>query len=243
MLLFYVRHGDPIYDPDSLTPLGERQAQAISKRLGVHGLDQIYASSSNRAILTAKPTGELLKKEITVMDWCHEGKAFDEFSIPLQDGTRTWFFCHQPTTELLVSEEVRVLGKRWYEHPALKQDLYKECSFKEGILRIQKETDAFIQSLGYRHLPEKNGYLAEAPSDARIALFAHEGVGKAIMSCLLDIPYPEFCTHFEISHSGMCVVEFANREGFVIPKVLQYSNDSHLYEEGLPLKYQNWIYI
>ena len=26
MLLFVVRHGDPIYDPDSLTPLGKLQA-------------------------------------------------------------------------------------------------------------------------------------------------------------------------------------------------------------------------
>ena len=31
MLLFCVRHGDPIYDQDSLTPLGHRQAQAVSK--------------------------------------------------------------------------------------------------------------------------------------------------------------------------------------------------------------------
>jgi len=29
MILFYVRHGDPIYDPDSLTPLGKRQAEAL----------------------------------------------------------------------------------------------------------------------------------------------------------------------------------------------------------------------
>ena len=31
MLFFYVRHGDPIYDPDSLTPLGHRQAEAVAK--------------------------------------------------------------------------------------------------------------------------------------------------------------------------------------------------------------------
>ena len=31
MKLYLVRHGDPIYNPDSLTPLGERQAEAVSK--------------------------------------------------------------------------------------------------------------------------------------------------------------------------------------------------------------------
>ena len=61
MLFFYVRHGDPIYDPDSLTPLGHRQAEAVAKRLALYGLDEIYASTSNRAVLTATPTSEILK--------------------------------------------------------------------------------------------------------------------------------------------------------------------------------------
>ena len=55
MLLYYVRHGDPIYDPDSLTPLGARQAEAVAKRLARYGLDEIYVSSSQRAKDTAKP--------------------------------------------------------------------------------------------------------------------------------------------------------------------------------------------
>lgn len=37
MLFYYIRHGDPIYDPDSLTPLGKRQAEALGKRLATHG--------------------------------------------------------------------------------------------------------------------------------------------------------------------------------------------------------------
>ena len=30
MLFYYVRHGDPIYTPDSLTELGHRQAEAVA---------------------------------------------------------------------------------------------------------------------------------------------------------------------------------------------------------------------
>ena len=33
MLLFYVRHGDPIYNPDSLTELGIKQAEALVIRM------------------------------------------------------------------------------------------------------------------------------------------------------------------------------------------------------------------
>ena len=31
MLLYYIRHGDPVYNPDSLTSLGEEQAKAVAK--------------------------------------------------------------------------------------------------------------------------------------------------------------------------------------------------------------------
>ena len=61
MLLFYVRHGDPIYDPDSLTEQGEKQAEALVDRMKRCNPTQIYASSSNRAILTAKPTSEAIE--------------------------------------------------------------------------------------------------------------------------------------------------------------------------------------
>ena len=49
MLLYYIRHGEPTYDPDCLTPNGERQAEAIARRLARFGVDKIYASSSIRA--------------------------------------------------------------------------------------------------------------------------------------------------------------------------------------------------
>ena len=62
MLFFYIRHGDPIYDPDSLTALGKRQAEAVARRLALYGIDEIYASTSTRAIQTATPTSEILKK-------------------------------------------------------------------------------------------------------------------------------------------------------------------------------------
>ena len=53
MIFFYVRHGDPIYNPDSLTPLGERQAEAVAKRLC--GLE-IYKNKTIAVILP--DTGE-----------------------------------------------------------------------------------------------------------------------------------------------------------------------------------------
>ena len=75
MIFYYVRHGDPIYNPDSLTPLGELQADALAKRFSRYGVDEIFASSSNRARLTAEPTCKLLNKEMKILDWCNESYA------------------------------------------------------------------------------------------------------------------------------------------------------------------------
>ena len=72
MILYYVRHGDPIYNPDGLTPLGKRQAEACARLLCRTGLDEIYSSTSQRAIDTATPTAEILKKEIKLLDFAHE---------------------------------------------------------------------------------------------------------------------------------------------------------------------------
>ena len=60
MLLYIVRHGDPIYNPDSLTPKGHLQAKALAKRFALHGLDKIYSSPLIRAQQTAKPTCDIL---------------------------------------------------------------------------------------------------------------------------------------------------------------------------------------
>ena len=55
MLLYYIRHGEPIYDPDMLTELGKRQAEAAAERRAPAGIEKIYASTSSRAIQTSRP--------------------------------------------------------------------------------------------------------------------------------------------------------------------------------------------
>ena len=91
MLLFYIRHGDPIYRPNSLTELGKRQAEALAKRLALYGLDRIYSSPSVRAMQTAESTSALTKKDIVPLDWCLEGYALEELGI-LVDGNRHFLF-------------------------------------------------------------------------------------------------------------------------------------------------------
>lgn len=53
MLLYIIRHGDPHYPTDSLTPRGVLQAEAVGKRLAAAGITKIYSSPMGRAKQTA----------------------------------------------------------------------------------------------------------------------------------------------------------------------------------------------
>ena len=218
-----------------LTPLGHEQAKAVAKRLSLYGIDRIFASSSNRARQTAEPTCALLKKEMTICDWANEGLVWEEFTNVKENGARYWGFQDKETVELFNTKEIREMGAEWYNHPALHN------GYKSGMQRVNREVDDFFLSLGYKHDRENARFEAIAPTNERIALFAHQGFGMSFLSSLLDIPYPIFSTHFDMGHTGMTVIDFAERDGYVYPKVLQLSNDSHLYREGLLTGYQNQI--
>jgi len=237
MILYYIRHGDPIYNPNQLTSLGLRQAEAVAKRLAVHGVDKVYSSPSNRALQTAQPLCQIIKQEPELLDWADEDLAFQDLVMYDDDDRRQWAFRHKLGRLLLSKNDVRSLGRDWHAHP-----VFADTNFSSGIGRIQREVDAFLASFGYRHDLENNCYYAEWANEDRVALFAHEGVGVAILSCMLDIPYPMFSTHFDMTHTGVTVIHFAEENGVVIPKLLSFSNDSHLYREGLPTKHQNRIY-
>lgn len=234
MLLFYLRHGDPIYDPDSLTPLGRRQAEALARRLALYGLDKIYVSSSERAKQTARPTAEVLKLEPEVLDWTNEAHAWQELANIGPDGIQRWCFYQPDLRPLFVSAAMRSMGEEWHTHPAL-----AGTDISKGILRIRRQTDEFMASLGYVHDREAGTYHSMERNTSRVALFAHHGFGMAFMSSLLDIPYPAFATHFNMGHTGMTVIRFEDEPGDCVPDVLQVSNDSHLLFDGLPTAYNN----
>lgn len=244
MYLYYIRHGDPIYDPDSLTELGHKQAQALSNRLAIYGLDKIFASTSTRAQMTAQPTAQRLNLPIIPCDWAHESLVYKDFSMQKEDGTYCWIFCDPHYADLFNSEEIIALGEKWYTHPA-----FAEKGFERGILRVHNAVDEFMLALGYKHDRARRRYqrVGECtPTDGiekRIALFAHQGFGLAFLSSLLDIPFPFFSTHFDISHTGTSVIYFNDDNQFIYPRLMQHSNDSHLYKEDLLTGYSNFYKI
>ena len=236
MIFYYIRHGHPIYQPDSLTELGHKQANALASRLALYGLDEIYCSPSTRAKMTANPTCKRLNKEKILLDWTNEGYTWDYFSTKNEDGKPCWVFNSENYIQKFKSAEVRKLDSLWHQHPYFAND-----NFSSGIAKTNEEVDRFLLSLGYRHDRQNNRYEVISENHNRVALFAHQGFGLVFLSSLMDIPYPTFCTSFDLGHSGVTAIHFENKNGFSYPKILQLSNDSHLYKEEILTGYQNRI--
>ncbi len=237
MLLFILRHGDPIYDPDSLTEKGHLQAQALAKRLAAYGIDKIYSSPLIRAKQTAHPTEVLLNKKAKIEEWTCEDTTYSYFKV-IEEGRHRWIF-HTKLRTHLREPEVERLGYNWYEAP-----VFNIIDGKGGYEFLRKNSDEFLRRHGYRHDFENKRYIAENDNDERIAVFCHQGFGISWLGTMLDIPLPVIWTTFDVNHSCMTVIEFrADEDGFCIPKVLTLSNDSHLYKEGLPTQFENGIYF
>ena len=235
MLLFIVRHGDPIYNPDSLTPKGHLQAHALAKRFAVNGLDKIYSSPLIRAQQTAQPTCDILGLPMQIEEWTSESLAAESFFVTRPDGSRGWVFHQNPT--ILKNDDSHTLVDNWYEADYLKS--YNN-DFKGGYERIKNASDEFLARHGYKR--EGSVYKIINPNEERIAVFCHQGFGVTWLSHLLGIPPHIFWTSFDLTHSSVTVLNFKNFEnGLTTPMCLQLSDMSHIFADRLPFKHNNSI--
>ena len=236
VILYIIRHGDPIYDPDSLTPKGHRQAEAVGRRLSNVGISKIYSSPMIRAQQTAKPLAEMMHLDINIEEWASEDTAYREMSMDYH-GQICWYW-RLPVEEYVNDSTVKD-HDNWYDMPSLEG--HGE-SIKKGMERILACSDEFIARHGYRR--EGTLYRIENPNDDRIAMFCHEGFSKAWVAQLLGIAPHVFAASFDVTHSGIIIIEFPNNEnGITRPRCLAWSDTSHIYEERLPMTFMNGFYI
>ena len=99
-----------------------------------------------------------------------------------------------------------------------------------------------FRRLGYER--EGARYKILQPNEERIALFAHAGFGVIWLSHMFHIPTPQAWGTFDLGLSAVTIFEFRNYEGgYTAPYCLCHADLSHLYGEGLPMKYNNRIYL
>lgn len=232
MLLYIIRHGEPIYEPDILTELGHKEADAVAERLAIHGLDRVFCSPLGRARQTAEPTCKKLGLEAQIEPWTRE--IWPELALTHDDGSME--FAMSVDNTVYRQPEVRALGNEWY-----KADFLKSIDGKGVFEWLAGKSDDFMLRLGFRH--EGNNYRVLRKNDERVALFCHAGFTLAWLSYLLMIPPQMFWSSFDITHSGITILEWKTDREITAPRCLMMSDMSHFMSAGLEMKYNNKLDI
>lgn len=234
MLLYIIRHGDPDYTTDTLTERGQRQAEAVGKRMAAAGIDRIFSSPMGRARQTAEPACRLLGLQYSVEDWTHE--ILDERLTSYPDGKRK-------SVTLLQNTYYRENGNMDFDYNhSCESAGFRESGMKSAVEYIEENGKDFLKRLGYM---EENGiYRILRPNEEKVALFCHGAFSRAWLSVLLHIPVHMMWASFGYTHTGVTVLEFRNNpNGITAPKCLCYSDIGHLYAEGEDLIYDNYVEI
>ena len=230
MLLYIVRHGDPVYVTDSLTERGKRQAEAVGKRIYDSQIDRIFSSPMGRALETAGPTCRLLGLECNIEEWTHE--IGDERLTPFPDGklksitnVQNTYYLENGNIDLNYNEAFTCTG-------------INESNIKSAVDFIEKHGNEFLERLGYK---KENGvYKILRNNEEKVALFCHSAFARAWLSVLLHIPFHIMWSSFSYTHTGVTVLEFKNNpNGITAPRCLCFSDMSHLYAQNEDMIYDN----
>lgn len=233
MLLYIIRHGEPDHD-GALTLRGQRQAEAVGKRIASAGIDRIFTSPLLRARQTAAPACRLLGLEARIEDWAQEIgderlTSFPDGAIKSVSFVQNTFFRENGNMDLGYD--------RAFEAPG-----FAQSRMKSAINDITRWGNNFLSRLGYQE--EQGIYRITKPNEERVALFCHSAFARAWVSVLLHIPLNIMWSGFSYTHSGVTVLEFKNNEnGITAPTCLCYSDMSHLLAEGLDMRYDGELPI
>ncbi len=223
MRIIFVRHGDPDYKNDSLTPHGHVQARAVAERLLNENISKIYASPNGRAQITASYTAELLKLPIITLDYMHE-ISWGGDGIPFD--AHPWLLSDQ----LIDRDDFDFFSEDWTVHP-----YFKTNEMMDYYRRICSSIDAFLQEAGY----ERHGrrFLCTKENDFVVAVFSHGGSGGCAISDILGLPFPYVASILPIDLTSVTMIDLPGHTGEYVHPRLTLSNDMRHTEktEGGPL--------
>ena len=231
MHLVFVRHGEPDYSVDSLTPEGFREAEALAARVATWKgrVTACYCSPLGRAQRTSEPSLAALGMEAETLPW------MKEFSIRTHDrpdGTRhcvTWDLLPAWRTEQpqLAEPEGWVRAE---PYPA------REAEVLPRWEQIKAGVDGVLARHGY--VRERGIYRAapEARRDGLLVFFCHHGLACAAIGHVLDIAPPQLWDGFFLPPASVTVLNSEERVPGIAAFRCQCMGDtSHLREAGLPV--------
>ena len=216
MRLIIVRHGEPDYEKDCLTPRGHAQARAAAAGLREEGIEAVFSSPMGRAQETARYTAHALGLSIRTLDFMREIRWGSTDGRPLFADGHPWDIADE-----LIRRGWDLTDPSWPDHP-----LFRRNRAAEEAARVAREGDRWLESLGYRR--EGLYYRCARPDDRQYtaALFCHGGSSTALLSRLLNLPFPYLCATLHLDFTGAFTVRFARRPGSLCLPIIEAAGDS-----------------
>ena len=225
MRLYIIRHADPDYQNDTLTPAGHLEAQALARRLASYRLDRIYCSPMQRARHTMQYTADLVKIPPLVEEWMRE---FSDWRIEEDPWGRIMVW--DLPGEVIRARQPLPNHDTWHQVPHFNDQI-----FQEGFEHLKQASDAFLENYGYKR--EGGRYRILKASPLQIAIFCHQGLGVTWLAHLLEIPLALMWSGFWIPPSSVTTILFDERSpDWAVPRCLGFGDVSHLYQARLPVQ-------
>lgn len=222
MKLMIVRHADPDYSIDSLTPTGWKEAELLSEYLCRLNIAAFYVSPLGRAKDTASLTLQKMNRTATECDWLREFwpqiKRPDRFSLSGRTSC-AWDWLPADWTK-----EPRYYDKdAWYT-----TDVMKDGGVDEAFHQVTDGLDALLAAHGY--VREQGYYRAVNANRDTIVLFCHFGLECVLLAHLLGVsPMTLWHGTCAAPSSVTTLVTEERREGIAYFRMGSFGSTSHLY--------------
>ena len=223
MKLLLIRHGDPDYELDCLTPAGQREAEALAERIAPLPIREYYVSTMGRALATAAPTLRKAGREAIACDWLRE------FQVPVQRPDREglynipWDWLPQDW----LADPILLSADRWHEHP-----VFARSEVRRAYDRVNAAFDEVLAQHGYRR--DGRLYRAERPNTDTLAFFCHFGLSCVLMSHLMNCSPMVLWQGLAMAPSSVTVINTEERRpGIAVFRAAAVGDISHLNAGGL----------
>ena len=222
MKILIIRHGDPDYAADSLTPVGWQEAELLADRLEKVEISNFYVSPLGRARDTASCTIKRKHAVAEVCDWLQEFPP--KLVHPGSEGVPkvVWDWIPEGWT----SEPRFFDAEAWRQVPVMQEANVGAC-----YDYVTESFDTLLQRHGYVRTGKY--YKAMSPNHETIALFCHFGLECVLLSHLMNVSpmilWHSFCA---APTSVTSIISEERREGIAYFRASSLGDVSHLYIAG-----------
>lgn len=222
MRLIIVRHADPDYEHDSLTPIGWKEAELVSERISKLDVKDFYVSPLGRAQDTASFTLKKMGRTATTHEWLREFSPRIFRPDVTDEKMIAWDWLPADWTQ----DENYFRRELWYT-----TDIMREGKVKEEYDWVIKNFDKLLAEHGY----VRNGEyydVTEANTDT-LVFFCHFGLECVLLSHLMNVSPMILWHHTAAAPTSVTTVYTEERrKGIASFRIASFGDISHLYIAG-----------